>query len=57
MTDLPIRKDLIGLKPYGAPQLDVAARLNVNENPFPLSPKIAKAMADAVEQVAGKLNR
>lgn len=57
MTDLPIRKDLIGLKPYGAPQLDVAARLNVNENPFPLSPKIVKAMANAVEQVAGKLNR
>jgi histidinol-phosphate aminotransferase len=57
MTDLPIRKDLIGLKPYGAPQLDVAARLNVNENPFPLSPTIAKAMAKAVEEAASKLNR
>ena len=33
---LPIREDLVGVAAYGAPQLDVPARLNVNENPFPM---------------------
>ena len=32
----PVREDLVGIASYGAPQLDVPARLNVNENPFPL---------------------
>jgi hypothetical protein len=32
------RADLAGLQPYGAPQLDVAVRLNTNENPYPPSP-------------------
>ena len=31
----PAREDLRGLQPYGAPQLDVPVRLNVNENPYP----------------------
>lgn len=30
-----VRDDLLGLEPYGAPQLDVAVRLNVNETPYP----------------------
>jgi histidinol-phosphate aminotransferase len=34
LEDLPIRDDLKGLKPYGAPQLDVPVQLNVNENAF-----------------------
>lgn len=28
---LPLRNDLIGEEPYGAPQLDVPVMLNVNE--------------------------
>jgi len=32
LEDLPLRDDLKGRKPYGAPQLDVAVALNVNEN-------------------------
>ena len=39
--DLPLREDLRGLHPYGAPQLDVAVRLNTNENPHPPSPQLA----------------
>ena len=31
--DLPLRNDLIGEEPYGAPQLDVPVCLNVNEDP------------------------
>ena len=31
----PLREELRGLEPYGAPQLDVPVQLNVNENPYP----------------------
>ena len=54
---LPIRDDLVGQASYGAPQLDVAARLNVNENPFALPPELTRAMADAVARAAVDLNR
>lgn len=54
---LPIRDDLVGEASYGAPQLDVAARLNVNENPFPLPDELADAMGRAVGDVARGLNR
>jgi len=33
LADLPLRDELRGVQPYGAPQLDVPVRLNVNENP------------------------
>ena len=33
-SGLPIRDDLRGQVPYGAPQFEVAVRLNTNENPF-----------------------
>lgn len=54
---LPIRDDLVGEHSYGAPQLDVAARLNVNENPFPLPAELAEAMGEAVRSAATGLNR
>ncbi len=54
---LPIRADLEGVASYGAPQLDVAARLNVNENPFPIPDSLASAMGDAVARIAVGLNR
>ena len=34
LSGLPLRDDLQGQEPYGAPQLDVPVRLNVNENPY-----------------------
>ncbi len=55
--DLPIRAELRGLSPYGAPQLDVAVRLNTNENSWPLPDGLAEAVASAVADVAGGLNR
>ncbi len=54
---LPIRPELAGIEPYGAPQLDVPVLLNVNENPYPPPPRVVAAMAAAVEQAAGSLNR
>ncbi len=53
----PIRPDLAGRSPYGAPQLDVPVRLNTNENPFPPPPALVKAITQAVASVAGSLNR
>ena len=43
-----VREDLGDLVPYGAPQLDVAVRLNNNETPYPLPPAVLDDMADAV---------
>lgn len=57
LADLPLRADLRGLDPYGAPQLDVPVQLNTNENPHPPSPRLAEAIAAAVAEVAGTLNR
>jgi histidinol-phosphate aminotransferase len=53
----PVRDDLEDLHPYGAPQLDVPVRLNTNENPYPPSPALQRAIADAVAEAAATLNR
>ncbi|TDC97838.1 histidinol-phosphate transaminase [Actinomadura sp. 7K507] len=57
LDDLPLRDDLRGRKPYGAPQLDVPYALNTNENPYPPSEALVKALGEAVMDVAGTLNR
>ncbi|WP_125611495.1 histidinol-phosphate transaminase [Specibacter cremeus] len=53
LNRLPLRDDLRGQHPYGAPQIDVPVLLNVNENTFgvPLDAKeaILKAVADELE--------
>jgi histidinol-phosphate aminotransferase len=54
---LPIRPDLAGRSPYGAPQLEVPVRLNTNENPFPPPPALIQAITEAVAGAAGSLNR
>src|ERR1700693_1829653 len=54
---LPVRDDLQDLQPYGAPQIDVPVRLNTNENPYPPSPRLVQAVAAAVGEAAGTLNR
>ena len=53
----PVRPDLAGRSPYGAPQLDVPVRLNTNENPYPPPPALVQAITDAAAGVAGSLNR
>lgn len=57
LDDLPLRDDLRGREPYGAPQLDVPVALNTNENPYPPSERLVKALGEAVMDVAGSLNR
>ncbi len=56
-VDLPVRPELRGQVPYGAPQLDVAHRLNVNENPYPPSAAMVADVAAAVAQATTGLNR
>ena len=50
LDDLPLRDDLRGKSPYGAPQLAVPVRLNTNENPHPPT----KALVDDVVRSAGE---
>lgn len=57
LADLPLRPELVGEEPYGAPQLDVPFRLNVNENPYPPSPAVRVQMADAAANAAAGMNR
>jgi len=57
IDDLPIREDLRGKSPYGAPQLDVAVRLNTNENSYPLPDEVVDAIAKAVQAELRDLNR
>ena len=54
---LPIRDDLRGLTPYGAPQLDVPVRLNTNENSYPLPDQVVDAIDKAVRAELRDLNR
>jgi histidinol-phosphate aminotransferase len=54
---LPLRADLVGREPYGAPQLDVAVALNTNENPYPPSPSMVAEIGQAVAVAAAGLNR
>ncbi|MFI2639635.1 histidinol-phosphate transaminase [Streptomyces sp. NPDC018610] len=57
IDDLPVRDELRGKSPYGAPQLDVPVRLNTNENPYPLPEPLVERIAERVREVARDLNR
>ncbi|MCU7723527.1 histidinol-phosphate transaminase [Actinoplanes sp. KI2] len=57
IDDLPIREDLRGKTPYGAPQLDVPVRLNTNENSYPLPEEVTDAIAKALQAELSDLNR
>ncbi|MGZ4429399.1 MAG: histidinol-phosphate transaminase [Nocardioidaceae bacterium] len=54
---LPLREELRGIEPYGAPQLDVPVALNVNENPYPPSETVVAEVAAAVADATRTLNR
>ncbi|MCA1712689.1 MAG: histidinol-phosphate transaminase [Actinobacteria bacterium] len=54
---LPVRPDLVGKSPYGAPQLPDAVQLNVNENPFAPSVALVADLQRAVGEAARTLNR
>jgi histidinol-phosphate aminotransferase len=56
----PLREELQGIEPYGAPQMSlerVPVQLNVNENPYGPSPVAAADIAQAVGEAAASLNR
>jgi histidinol-phosphate aminotransferase len=57
VDDLPLRAELRGMSPYGAPQLDVGVRLNTNENSYPLPEPVAEAIGKAVQSELRDLNR
>jgi histidinol-phosphate aminotransferase len=57
LDDLPLRDELRGAVPYGAPQLDVPVRLNVNENPYSPSDAVVAEIAQAAAEAARGLNR
>ncbi len=54
---LPLREELRGVEPYGAPQLDVPVALNVNENPYGPSEAVVADVAAAVADATRTLNR
>lgn len=70
MTDAPVpdpgaraeverllRPDLRGRTAYGAPQLDVAVRLNTNESSYPVPEVVVRAVVSALESDVAGLNR
>jgi len=54
---LPLRPDLVGIEPYGAPQLDVPVQLNTNENPYPPPERVIADVADAAAAATAAVNR
>jgi len=57
LDDLPLRDDLRGRWPYGAPQLTVPVRLNTNENSYPVPESVVEAIGKAVAAELRDLNR
>jgi histidinol-phosphate aminotransferase len=57
LDDLPIRDELRGHTPYGAPQLDVPVRLNTNENSYPLPDQVVTDLEKALAGALRDLNR
>src|ERR1700758_169519 len=57
LDDLPLRDDLRGKSPYGAPQLAVAVRLNTNENPHPPTKALVDDVVASVRDAAVDLHR
>jgi histidinol-phosphate aminotransferase len=57
LEELPLRPELRGRTPYGAPQLQVRHRLNTNENPHPLPADLLATLGEALGHAAVDLNR
>ncbi len=57
LADLPLRDNLRGKSPYGAPQLAVPVRLNTNENPHPPTQALIDDVAETVRAAAAELHR
>jgi histidinol-phosphate aminotransferase len=57
LDELPLRDDLRGKSPYGAPQLAVPVRLNTNENPHPPTQSLVDDVTRSVRDAAVDLHR
>lgn len=57
LDDLPLRDDLRGQTPYGAPQAPLPIALNVNENTHPIPQHVADDIAESVAKSISGLNR
>ncbi|WIE73377.1 histidinol-phosphate transaminase [Curtobacterium sp. MCJR17_020] len=57
LEDLPIRDDLRGQSPYGAPQKHVRVQLNVNENTHPVPDDVADDIVASIRQALATVNR
>lgn len=57
LSDLPIRDDLKGRQPYGAPQLSVPVALNVNENTHRIPEEVAVDIIGRLAAAVLDINR
>jgi histidinol-phosphate aminotransferase len=57
LDDLPLREDLRGLTPYGAPQAPLPIALNVNENTHPVPQDAADDIMDSIARALRDVNR
>ena len=57
LEDLPIRDDLRGKSPYGAPQKHVRIELNVNENTHPIPEPVARDIIESLARAILTINR
>jgi len=57
LEDLPIRDDLRGSEPYGAPQLPDGIQLNVNENSFGVPIEVQNEISEEITKTLASLHR
>lgn len=57
LGSLPLRDDLRGRSPYGAPVIDVPVRLNVNENSFVVPAEVTAEIHARIADITASLNR
>ncbi|EYT53169.1 aspartate aminotransferase [Leucobacter sp. UCD-THU] len=57
LSDLPLRANLVGKQPYGAPQDPVPVSLNVNENTHPIPERVVADIVESLAQAVHGVNR
>ena len=57
LSDLPLRDNLVGKLPYGAPQDPVPVSLNVNENTHPIPDVIVEDIVNSLADAVRGVNR
>ncbi len=57
LSDLPLRANLVGKQPYGAPQDPVPVSLNVNENTHPIPEAVVEDIVASLARAVRGVNR